>query len=577
MAFNPDQYLAKKTAPQPEFNPDLYLKKSGIAIEPAPQEPLKPANFNVMGPGAGLLEKLPVVGDYYKMPRIAAESALSSMTMGLTDPLISGVEALGNYGPKLSEALANKIVGNEAEMPSLSEEYKQAAEMKKRERADSPFSSMAGSLAGAISPVGALSKTAGLVSKGAKALAPANMLTKGAVGLGEAATVGALGGAQNYGEQKIQSLAGTLDKKDVAPLGGQLALGSVAGIGGKVAGKLLDKSAQKIIDFGKSKAAKAVGYFVKDLPKKKGLSYSGAKNKLLDIGETAIEADLIKPGANVEKIAEQSEKFLDDYGKQIGQFYKDASKALSDKSLPAEVLDQYGKQLSSLKFNPSQLADDIEAKILMDFEEQSLPPEIQERILGGVKPWIDQMKRFGKETDIQKLNNYRKTIDSRIKWAAKELPEAQEYLALMRQEISNDVQSKLNNLSQFIGGDKGAEIKKLNKLYGQMSEIARVSKDRALREEFANRAISPSDYITGVGGSVVGGISGAVSGQDLESTLKGAALGSGLGLVNRAARKFGPSITGPGAYSFGKNTQAIGKALPLGLIKGSGLLRSEEK
>lgn len=569
MAFNPDEYLAKKSAPkQVEFDPDAYLQKSGIKTEAPVKEKLPSPSFNILGPVSGLLEKAPVIGDYYKMPRVAAESALSSMTMGLSDPVIAGVESVGSYSDKITKALANKLMGQESQFPSLSEEYAKAAELKKLEREESPLSSAAGTVAGALAPVGVLSKGVQLLGKGAKAIAPASTIGKLGVGAGEAAAIGALGGATNYGEQKIQAATGTRDEKDVAPLSEQLKFGVAAGVAGKTIGTALEKSAQKLIDFGKSKAAKSVGFMVKDIPKRKSIGYDKARQKFLDIGETTIKAGLVKPGGSVEDVAEKSQKFVESYGKQIGEFYKKASEDL--KNVKPELAE-------ALKFNTKNLADDLHFSSLEKMDKQQLPAEVQNKIERELLPWLNKLRSMDQKTSLEDLNALRKSIDNKIKWSARELPEAQEYLANVRFGITNEVDKKLNALSDLVGGDKSKELKELNKMYSEMIQISDVSKSRALREEMALRSFSPSDYfMTGTGG-LIGGIGGAVSGQDLESTIKLGLIGAGAGLANKGFKRYGNAIMGPGAYSFGQNVKPIAEAVPLGMIKGAGFLRSDKK
>jgi len=550
-----------------EMSDDDLLKLADLSgVSPEPENNQIANKFSPFGPVVGALEKVPYVGEIAKQGRIGAESALSSMTLGLSDPAINSLDAL-------SDVASNP---KNLSIQGLKDAYSTAAAKRLQEREQNPLIQTAGNIAGVVSPIGAVSKGAGLIGKGAKAIAPAGMLAKGLVGLGEGAAVGGLSGAGNYAQQKVEALSGT-GSEDIAPLSNQLAMGVGAGVAGKAVGSILSKSADKLSDFAKSKAAKSIGFMKKDLPKSSRLSYGDAKKRMLDIGESAIENDLVKPGANVEKIAAKSEGIVDDYIKKIGQFYKDSAEAFKQKNLDPAVKAEGQALMSKFQFQPKTLANKIESGIVDDLNRQDLPEPAQEKITNAVKPWLDKMRSFGDETDISRLNNFRKTIDKQITWTRKEMPEAEEYLAKIRSSIVEDIQDKLANLSSSLGGTKAKEIQNLNKNFSKMIDIAKVSKDRALTEEFANRGISLTDYISGAGGAATGAVVGGASGKDVESGLKGAVLGAGLGLLNKGARRYGNPLLTTGAYNLAPQLGLIGETLPKTAGKVGGLLAPKKK
>lgn len=93
-------------------------------------------------------------------------------------------------------------------------------------------------------------------------------------------------------------------------------------------------------------------------------------------------------------------------------------------------------------------------------------------------------------------------------------------------------------LKEYVGAKSG---------YRSAKEIRKIAEDQALRQN-ANRFFSPSDYVTAGAGAIVGGSGG----EDIEGKLKGAAIGAGVGLANKAIRTYGTPLVSNALYSAGK-------------------------
>src|SRR5690606_31959814 len=76
-------------------------------------------------------------------------------------------------------------------------------------------------------------------------------------------------------------------------------------------------------------------------------------------------------------------------------------------------------------------------------------------------------------------------------------------------------------------------------------------------KEFANRFLSPSDYLTS-GLGVAGGIA---SGDSAEEKFQNALIGASLGFANKGARKYGNQLAAKGLDSLAKGISALPKAV----------------
>lgn len=350
----------------------------------------------------------------------------------------------------------------------------------------------------------------------------------------QAASVGAIQGAiQNPGD--IQG--------EIQPLqaGERLAGAGLGGAVGGVAQKVLGAASQaapKLKEFAQTKAFKSSGAMLKDFRK------AFAKDRVNDLGQTMLDQKLVGPGMSYDDVAVRSAGLKDKVGKQIGDFY-DSIGALIDKD-PALIEKLSGAQPQV-----------VQSQLLAAVSDPKVMPKIgQGKYLESMNQIIDEISASDKLHDVRYLNDIIGEIDSRINWSKRvpELSDQQQGLLALRRTLRNKVNEISDAVSEFAGGSKASEnLKKANKLYGDLSEINKIAQDRVARES-ANRLFSPSDYAAGLGGAVVG----ASQGEGVEGKLKGAAMGAGLGVANKFARLYANPILASGAAKAGQAIERSG-------------------
>lgn len=156
----------------------------------------------------------------------AARSGVSSATLGLSEPVVSGLNAavgsLVSAGFDAENAL--DFIKKAADPERLKKEYQSDVEYRKKMQEEHPIADIGGSLAGAFSPVGPAAKLAGAIGKGTakagEALYKAGTLKKlgGVVGAPAARSIMKTGLAAGEGaafipavslpEQKIKEASG---------------------------------------------------------------------------------------------------------------------------------------------------------------------------------------------------------------------------------------------------------------------------------------------------------------------------------------------------------------------------------
>ena len=164
-----------------------------------------------------------------------------------------------------------------------------------------------------------------------------------------------------------------------------------------------------------------------------------------------------------------------------------------------------------------------------------------------------------------------------INWSKKsqDLPLEQDALKTIRTHIQNKLNSQVAALDQALQSNETSELQRLNQLYGNVSTIANISRDRALREG-ANRSFGLTDTVAGAGGLGVGHAIGSLSGHGSAGALLG---GAALGLGNKIGRTYGNAVlaSGANAISQGLENNATPLLLPVtNLIKNPSKIRENK-
>lgn len=381
-------------------------------------------------------------------------------------------------------------------------------------------------------------------------LMPVAGTIKGAAALGAG-----LGAAKSIGEaQSPQEAAGNI-------AGGAVLGGASLPIANKVSSALANVA--------ESKAFKAAGAMLKDFR----AAYSKNPEKINELGRTMLDNNLVRAGDTVESIAQKAEALRRETGQRIGKVYEKVLDKITDPQNSANLSPEAILNVQASGFHPEAEADELKSMIFNKFKGQP-------GSTGAIKKAnqvIDEMALNGNHITPQAALELKGQIDSMINWSKKsqDLPLEQDALKTIRTHIQNKLNSQVAALDQALQSNETSELQRLNQLYGNVSTIANISRDRALREG-ANRSFGLTDTVAGAGGLGVGHAIGSLSGHGSAGALLG---GAALGLGNKIGRTYGNAVlaSGANAISQGLENNATPLLLPVtNLIKNPSKIRENK-
>lgn len=474
-------------------------------------------------------------------------SALSGITQGLTfgysDEIIGGLQA----GVK-------KALGDERPFAEVYEAQRDAYRAyRDRGKADNPKTFLGGAIAGGVgsvaaAPVFGAAKGAGLAANATRAAA-GGALT--GAGLSENNPLKSPKEAEKFGKDVLEGA-----------ITGAVFQGGFQGIG-SVLKKL---SPQNLRGFAEIRALKAAGAMKKDFNalQKKGIEH--------EVGRALLDKKIVKAFSSLDEIAEATSEAKKEAGKKIG----DALGKVDDLVAEAEGLISQGKLFGFLKgrdgriiANGVALTPDQAKQILRDTYQFNMK-RVGDRIIDEVvEPNLDnplvrgEMKKlFAIAKDFQQIptatlkraNQIKGTQGKLTKFDSDTIPNSfkQEVYDIIKTEI-DDIVSKVDNIEDLVlkgrisfedivaanisGPSQKAKqsvaraaFEDAKKAYRSLKEAESITLDR-LGAEKSNRQFGLTDTIAGVGGLAAGGVPGGIA----------------LGVLNKAARKWGASIQASGA------------------------------
>lgn len=442
----------------------------------------------------------------------AAVAGLESLgrgaAFGLAPYLSAGAEqAMYALTPEsdVNKKLSAEGFNVQEKTPSFVESRDAFVDRAKKQEEQYPTATTAGELAGLVS-------SAPIAGAGLRLLpglgAPAaSGFGRIAQGVGSGAAVGLLQTPEPIkGEMDLQ-IPERLQQAEFGAASGGLVQG--AGEGVRKLGAGLGK-------FAEERAFKAAGATASK--KDKSLIKFGKANK---IGRSLIDEGILKPGDTYDDVLEKTTAAKKQAGEAIGQIYDDT---FSSKK-PAILKDLTSKE-------------SVSGLLHKAVEKSSVKPTIGRKAydekMNGI---IDDLVTGSEDlSDPRAVNGLIGELDDQINYsiANKEMKPVQKGLLAMRQKLRQVVNVTVRKTATELGDkEKIKELKKLNQLYGNLSEAQRMSEEKVARET-ANRFFSPSDY--GIAG--VGAVGGAVTADNPEEAVKRALLGAGAGLAHRTARRY---------------------------------------
>jgi len=436
----------------------------------------------------------------------------------------SGNSALFGLAPEINaaiEPLVDKITGQSAEQEALNQKlglhevkkpstYLDRRESFKKQLQDvsdaAPIAALLGGVSGAVAPGAAIQK--GVV----KAL-PA--LGKMAIGL--PAVTGAIeAGLTNPGSQ-----AGEADPVQLEERLRAAGIGGLAGFGGGAIAKYLPSLASKLMGSAKASAFKALGPYSRDVIK------ANEKDAIGKIGQTLLDEGVIsaKP-KSYEELAKVLGSKKELAGQDIGEFIK---------GLEARSLSQAAETGAAMPgLNRQAMAEALSKDLVVPSKEAIFTNKNEK-----FKDLIQQFASTDAPIGLSEAQALKKTLGSQINWdrlPGADIPDEEKFL----RSLYNKVSTGIEDTAETMAGAEGAKdaYKAMKQKYGNLSTAEQIA-SRKESKDFANRFISPSDYAAGG----IGAIIGSSQGNDLESKIKGAAVGAGLGAVNKFGRTKGPQVS----------------------------------
>jgi hypothetical protein len=330
-----------------------------------------------------------------------------------------------------------------------------------------------------------------------------------------------------------------------------------------MAGGLISKGAQKAgliakgaESFSATKALGATQKTFEDLAKidKKFKLGKGVTAKQL--GTFAKDEGIVKAGSSIDDISLRADKLSSETGKKLGQKYKELESKIYEKLSPSQL-----DELAKTDLDPESIAlraiDNVKAK-------KSFPGQPEQ--LKIVENEAYNFARLPKGSDISDINDYRIKLDRIIYDTDRgvklnpELKPKSEALKLVRDAIEESIDDRIKALDKITGGQDLKELNDLNKKFSLASKAQAIASKHLSRTE-GNRAVSMTDYMSGIGGAAATAATGNIT-----PVLTGLAAVGG----NKLAREYGRGLmsgaAGTAAKGFGLITPRASK---LGLLVGS--------
>lgn len=497
-SFDPDKYLAEKTAnssPQ-GFDPDKYLQEK-IAPQgnPAEQDSIRESRqydkpYEAAARGAanvGLLGYLPQV-----------EAAASTVGSKLGD-LYYGVDQdkAKQYGIKET---------------TYDDELARAKQDQSKFTEHNPIATTVGSVGGAVLQAPAMA--AGLAKAGIGA--GGGLLAR----LGKSAAVGAgLGAVQNPGDIQPGDDQVTARAKN-ALLGGGLGAGGEAlgSIASSAIGKLrsIPEGAQTLAA---NKALKAAGGMFKDFSRK------DAKQ----LGEFAIENNLIKPGESFPEVAARSTSLKNEVGQKIGFIYDNIDPIKVDTSaLRNRLLDAATEKLPTLEVPQNK------------------------RLLKEAHQWVNAIvdNQSTVNGDVRGMNDLVSELADEVNFAKKAsaigtgISKREEVLDAIRDNLRKGI----NEIAEASGHP---ELPALNNKYSKLSLLEKMATSKAARLN-TNQSMGLTDKITGVG---LGG--GLLAHGGVAAAPQAAVIGLAGAAANKIGREYGNPLLMQGLLKGGRAAENV--------------------
>lgn len=317
------------------------------------------------------------------------------------------------------------------------------------------------------------------------------------------------------------------------------ALGGATGALGAGIGKGINKlqgASEGLENMAGRRAFKAAGGMLKD--ERTAERYKGGT---ANVGQQLLESGIVKAGDTVDTIAKKATAAKDTYGKKISDFVDNVRQKYGDNpdhsvnmaNIKLRVENEIGSQTQGVPFVSNRDAIERELGVMMK------PFEVKDQA-GHVIGFNN--------LSFADANALRQKLDKQIQAAYKN-PSAnplQQQQMQFRSILDDEIMKSLDKIGTTIP-DSGVSRQAFKDLQGKWSlakTASDMAADKVLRNQ-ANRTVSPSDYVMGLGGAATGASIGYHEGG-VTGAVEGAATGGALGVANHMMRSYGNSAAAAG-------------------------------
>lgn len=306
---------------------------------------------------------------------------------------------------------------------------------------------------------------------------------------------------------------------------------------GKAGGAMIRGAADKLQSLGETKAFKAAGAIFKDFKQQ----FIKSPERINELGRTMLDNNLVKAGDTVEDVARRSLDFKNQTGKQIGDTYtKVLDTTITDPASP--VAAEHILAIKEAGFHPHAQMDELKSMIANKFKGEPGSTGA----ISKAHQVIDELAMNGNNITPERALELKGGIDSMIDWSKKatELPIEQEALKEVRTFIQGRLNGQVALMDQVLNTTQSKELVRLNRLYGNVADVANIARDNATRLK-ANQSFGLTDKI--IAGSALSPIIADIVHGGGGHSIPAALVGLTAVGANKAARTYGNALTAVGS------------------------------
>jgi hypothetical protein len=345
---------------------------------------------------------------------------------------------------------------------------------------------------------------------------------------------GALGLASNPGD-----VEGVIDPIQGSERLHNAELGALVGGGSTAAAEGLSTGARALGD--KLKTAAERRSFKGLGPYSREAQQAYSKGQLESVGRELLDSGIYdgKMPVSYQKVAERAGKVRGETGEKIGALL-DALESRAGAAEGATAADQAfavpGKTAAKAGVSRQAIADALEHDLLTS---GALPGSAPDN--ASLKALIEEFRNGGESIlPLKQARELKQLAKSAINWdrlPGADIPLKEQFYRSLYGKVGSGLEDAASALAGDAGEGTAKEYMALKNRYGAMKQAERIAGKREAKE-FANRLISPSDYMMGG----LGATAGFASGGDLEDRIKRGLVGAGAGAANHMARIYGNQV-----------------------------------